>query len=32
MYSYTSVQKSVNYTTIPGWNDYVKEHHIVAKD
>ena len=28
----TSVLKSGNYTTIPGWNDYVKEHHIVAKD
>ena len=27
----TSVLKSGNYTTIPGWNDYVKEHHIVAK-
>ena len=28
----TSVLKSGNYNTIPGWNDYVKEHHIVAKD
>ena len=28
----TSVLKSGNYTTIPGWNYYVKEHHIVAKD
>ena len=28
----TSVLKSGNYTTIPGLNDYVKEHHNVAKD
>ena len=28
----TSVLKFGNYTTIPGWNEYVKEHHIVAKD
>ena len=27
----TSVLKSGDYTTIPGWNDYVKERHIVAK-
>ena len=27
-----SVLKSGNYTKIPGWNNYVKEHHIVAKD
>ena len=24
--------KAGNFTPIPGWNDYVKEHHIVAKD
>ena len=28
----TSVLKTGNFTPIPGWNDYVKEHHIVAKD
>ena len=24
--------KAGNFTPIPGWNDYVKEHHSVAKD
>ena len=28
----TSVLKAGNFTPIPGWNDYVKEHYIVAKD
>ena len=28
----TSVLKAGNFTPIPGWTDYVKEHHIVAKD